>query len=447
MLPKLSLRFRSKRFLFFIALVALLLSCNRPPSPPRISTQFNWKSTDAIAQAPYILPKCFDASESQDLKIQISAVGTDGSKSSACQISQGGENTEFTMRWSDARAASKITQVAEVNVKAANVYSDIAEDRARLKKAFNAFRQSLFAMQENETNNCLKAGDARIISQRVANALPLRLDEVLAYHYGFDSSNRVIDLQAGMRLRVEQGAYQFIDPDDNPSEAYVGRGTSYIHITHRSKHTLAFDSYLGSLAAIEVSAYQGELGRTRMISGAMGLAAVGVSRRYARLVYPSQYPGVNNTSAVESEDELPMRVGLLLANTAADLTAATQMYLDNSACAANESNSVMCFYFSGRSFVIPELLVKIQGTEKYVPVGTTLRDAFNRYTVTSDRQIGNPGMGGFIPKLKRWVQPTLCQSNANYERMSILFEDHSPITASTLSQWDMPFLKGDELWW
>lgn len=438
---------RPTKLLFCVMLSILLASCDRP-SPSRISTQFNAQNANKIAQAPYLLPSCFESHEPHDLKILISAVGTDGIKKRVCNITQDEKNPDFSLRWSEARITSKMTWVAEVSVRAANVFSDKAEDRGQLNNSFLAFQLFLSALEEDENNDCLNKGDTRIISQRVANALPLRLDEILTFNYGFDSNNRVIDLQAGMRLRIEQGAYQFIDPEDDSSEAYVGRGSSYLHIIQRPNQTLTFEAYLGSLKAIEAHpGNQDELGRTRMVSGAMGLAAMGVSRRYARLVYPAQYPSTKNTTAIASEGELPMRVGLLLADSAEDLASATQMYMGDSRCAADESNSVMCFYFSGRSFVIPEVLVKIQGAEKYVPIGTTLRDAFNRYTVTPIKQIGNISTGGYSPELLRWLQPGLCQSNASYQAMSILFEATSPITASTLSQWDMPLLKGDELRW
>lgn len=435
------------KLLFCLTLVVFLTHCDRPPSS-RVSTVFNAQDANNIAQAPYLLPRCFDSRTPDDLKILISAVGTDGIKSDSCNITQSENNPDFALKWSKAGITSKTGQVAEVGVRAINVFSDKADDRSQLKNSFLSFQQQLSALEEEENNNCLTKGDAQIISQRVANALPLRLDEILAFNYGFDSSNRIIDLQAGMRLRIEQSAYQFVDPEDNLSEAYVGRGSSYLHVIQRTDQTLVFDPFLGVLQAIEAEpADQNELGRTRMISGAMGLTAVGVSRRYARLVYPTQFPTTKNTTPVTAEDELPMRVGLLLADSTADLKKATDSYIHESSCAANRNNSIMCFYFSGRSFVIPEILVKIQGTEKYVPVGTTLHDAFNRYTVSPIKQIGNTSTGGYSPVLMRWLQPSLCQSNGRYQPTSIVFEKSSPITASRLSQWDMPLLKGDELLW
>jgi hypothetical protein len=423
-------------------LIILLNGCDKP-SAPKISTQFNAQEADGVANAPYLLPMCFDGGEPQELTIAIHGVGTDGIEKSVCSIAhdENKNNLDFALRWTETKMASKEAWVAEVNVSAENVFSDKDKNRDQLKKSFRAFQ---LLLSEAEENGCLAKGDAQIISQHVADALPLRLDEILAYTYGFDSNDRIIDLKAGMRLRIEQGAYQFIDPQDDASASYVGRGSSYLQIIRRPDQTLAFDPFLGALKAVETDP---PLGRNRMISGAMGLTAEGVSRRYARLVYPSQYPTTGNTTAVQAEDELPMRVGLLLADSAQDLEAATEMYVDSSGCAANEKNSVMCFYFSGRSFVIPEVLVKIQGVEKYVSIGTTMRDALNRRTGASIQQIGNLRTSGYSPELLRWLQPGLCQDKAGYQSMGIVFEPASPITESTLSQWDIPLLMGDELRW
>jgi hypothetical protein len=434
------------KLVFCIALVVFLTHCDRP-SPSRVSTTFNTQDANNTAQAPYLLPKCFDNRTPDDLIISISAVGADGIKNNACNISRSENNKDFALQWSQAGITSETSRIAEIGVRYTNVFSDKTENRSQLKNSFFAFRQQLSALEEDKNNNCLTKGDAQIISQRVANALPLRLDEILAFNYGFDSSNRIIDLQAGIRLRIEHGAYQFVAPDDDASEAYVGRGSSYLQVIQRTDQSLAFDPFLGGLKAIEAEpAHNTELGRTRMISGAMGLTAVGVSRRFARLVYPVKFPTTKNTTPV-AENELPMRVGLLLADSYADLEKATKSYLDDSSCAASENNSVMCFYFSGRSFVIPEILVKIRGVEKYVPVGTTVHDALNRYTLSPINQIGNTSTGGYSPVLLRWLQPSLCQSNGRYQPASIVFENNSPVTASGLSQWDMPLLKGDELSW
>jgi hypothetical protein len=436
---------RTTKLLFCSSIILLLASCDRPSSS-RISTEFNTQDASAVSQAPYLLPRCFNHLVPHDLKILIRAVRLNSVNESTCKIDTDEKNPDFSLQWLEAKTTSKQTLFAEVNVASTHVFSDKAEDRKQLKQSFLAFQQSLASL-EVEKINCLNKRDAEVIRYSVANALPLRLDEILPYNYGFDSDDRVIDLQAGMRLRIEQGAYQFVGPEESSSAAYVGGGSVYLHVIQRPDQTLAFEPYLGSMKAIEASPInQVELGSTRMISGAMGLAAAGVSRRYARLVYPSQYPTTKNATAVAAENELTMRVGLLLADGIDELEEATKMYIGDSRCAANKS-SVTCFYFSGRSFVIPEVLVKIQRTEQYVPIGTTLRDAFNRYSVIPINQIGNTNAGGYNPVLMRWMQPGLCRSNTNYQSVSILFEATSPVTASMLSQWDMPLLKGDELRW
>ena len=432
----------SAKSMLCLMLITLLTGCDKP-SPSRISTRFNAQEIGDIAYAPYLLPMCFDAGEPHDLNVVIKGVGTGGVKITDCTIAHDENNLDFALRWPETQIVSKRAWVAEVNVRAKNIFSDKSENRDQLKKSFRAFQLLLSALEEDENNGCLAKGDTQIISQHVADALPLRLDEILAYKYGFNSNDRVIDLKAGMRLRIEQGAYQFID--DDASEGYVGRGSSYLQIIRRPDQTLAFDPFLGALKAVKTDPPY--LPDNRMISGAMGLAAAGVSRRYARLVYPSQYPTTENTTAVQAEDELPMRVGLLLADNAQDLETATEMFIDDSRCAANENNSVMCFYFSGRSFVIPEVLVTIQGVDKYVSIGTTLRDALNRSTGASIKQIGDISTRSYSPELLRWRQPGLCQDKAGYQSTGILFELASPITESTLSQWDIPLLMGDELRW
>lgn len=432
--------------------IAIFLSACDKPSSSRVSTSFNTGASETTSQAPYLLPRCFDADEPQDLKIVISAVGSDTADSAACAVKAGAEkNQDFSLDWSTSAVASTQVRVAEVNVSSAAVYSGREEDRNRLKASFEAFMLELSALEEK---NCLNGGDTAAIRDRVASALPLRLDEILPYHYGFDPTNRVIDLQPGMRLRVEQGAYQYIDPEpceipgecpDHPSAAYVGTGNAYLQVVRRPDQKLAFEPYLGANDPIKAVGENTETGsgRVRAISGAMGLAAAGMSHRYARLVYPPQYPTTDNTNAVAADNELPFRVGLLLADRMEHLQNAANEQISSSGCA----DDIQCAYFTGRSFVIPEVLVRIQGVEKYVALGTTVRDAVGQYAVMPTRQIGNRDAGGFSPVLQRWVQPGLCRGGSGYQTTRILFEQQSPVMSSNLSQWDMPLLKGDELHW
>jgi len=69
---------------------------------------------------------------------------------------------------------------------------------------------------------------------RVASGIPLRIDEILFYHYGLNPTQQnpqqYIDLQPGMTLRAEWGGYQYCDAPGGPGNAlngYVGYGCGF----------------------------------------------------------------------------------------------------------------------------------------------------------------------------------------------------------------------------
>ncbi len=447
-------------FINTFLLAFLTVGCSKPP--PRVSTSFN-KSPD-IDNVPYLLPACFNEKKKKDLVIQVSDVGADKVSKESCDIisTADQDNKAFNLRWSSGNK-----NIAQVTVSAKYIFSGKKEDSdipkyrksTALLSSFEAFGLEL---EKLEYANCLNKGDAQEILAHTADVLPMRMDESLAFKYGFDAINRYVDLHPGMRLRIEHAAYQMVDPNASDFNAYVGRGVSYLQVIRRMDQLLGFEPFLASMAPMK---YVGGQKKYRMISGAPDLALCEdpdsppceTSKRYARLVFPNEFT-ISKELLKEKEPTPQKRVVLLLSNTRLELNNATTDIINNkwpgstgtdttsnNSAASSINPDVLSEYFNGRSLIIPEIIVYIQGQEHYVPLGTSLHDVLARYVDLLDHQKFIRA-GKLNVELTRRIQTGLC-SNPGYQKHRLRLEPHSVVTASGLSQWDLPLYKGDDLRW
>jgi hypothetical protein len=170
---------------------------------------------------PYLLPPGW-STVTGDPAIRIENVNGPGADVTApilCAISpvaqpKASQDVFGLNWWAQAPGAASDTD-AVVTVKAAAVNIDTDAGRGALHAAFLAFRDDLAELQgrKNGANACLPQGAADVIADRVAQALPLRLSEILNYHFRFNSVGRSIDLVPGMRLRVEAASFSNIGPE------------------------------------------------------------------------------------------------------------------------------------------------------------------------------------------------------------------------------------------
>jgi hypothetical protein len=388
---------------------------------------------------PYIVPPSFTPQQPlQPLLINIFSVGNTAVPKT-CAIDTGQQNVDFSMQW---QIGNNQTVFAQVTVSTAHVYSDAPADRQILLASFRAFCSALQVMEQ--TTQCLIPGGAAIIANQVAGALPLRVDEILAYYYGFTPSFNYVDLQPGMRLRIETGSFQFVTAS-SALNAFTMQGQAYCAVTRNSNQQLYFNPFMNGLTVSVAPTSPPQIGNV------LDLAALG-SRRYFRLIYPSP---MNNPTIIYTQPGLGQNVTLLGADTPADLANATSTYLSTKTCtAATPGNQpIICAYFTGRASVVPEIPVTFMGQLTYVPLGTTVQHMIDLYNVLPPNQVNISS----LPSLAfyRYAFDALSlppNYSPSYGSKTVSFSPTTvpvPILNSTgsLTQWDLPLVKSDSLSW
>ncbi|WP_019509551.1 LamG-like jellyroll fold domain-containing protein [Pleurocapsa sp. PCC 7319] len=118
-------------------------------------------------------------------------------------------------------------------------------DLAQLKTDYSEFISKL------DTNSHLIQGALTMVKTRIAERIPLLVDQILYYYYGLDAANGAVDLQAGMRLRVDYQNYQFVHPGQSTANSgFVGSGTSYYTLNSYRDETnlmINFDGFLSQI--------------------------------------------------------------------------------------------------------------------------------------------------------------------------------------------------------
>lgn len=399
-------------------------------------------SAGANPQGPYLVaPNFAPQTPLQPLLINILGVAGAGVSAKSCQISLGGQNVDFSMQWINLPAST--TFYAQVSVSTAHVYSDNPTDRQTLLTSFRTFCAALQDMEVTSQPPCLIPGGAAIIMNQIAGALPLRVDEILSYYYGFNATANCIDLQPGMQLRVETGAYQFVSAS-SALNAFTAQSQACYRVSRNSGQQLYFNPYMNGLTVNIAPTSPPQVGNV------LDLAALG-SRRYFRLVYPSP---MNNPVTIYTQPGIGQNVTLLGADTAADMANATNTYLSSKTCSAASPGNrpIICAYFTGRTTVVPEIPISYLGQLLHVSVGTTIQDLIDIYNLLPPANVVS-SLGNF--SFKRNAADALtnpAQSTPSYGQKTVIFAQATvsvPIPKSTgsLTQWDLPLVKGDSLQW
>lgn len=313
---------------------------------------------------------------------------------------------------------------------------DTDDVRDTLKAAYLQFLRNL----EN-TDLCeLKPGALALVRYIIARGLPLTFAETLYYSYGFDPEQGYINIQPGMRLRIDYQGHQMVGPDlqDKYLNGFVGTGSghhdigSYLYGTGDNVLKTGFDSFL-NLFKYTVEPNQGGAG------GIVDVTGNSYRRPYYRLFYPSKFKSSDSTGAVGVTNN----VAIFGADSYSDLETATDLYVKNGDFYGAKGIST---FFRGRVVIVPETVCFVQSVPIYVPVGTTVRQLIERFTslpMAEDTVICDLEHTRFIGNVvDRPTTPNVysvgCGNPVNYNRPLQTYRDGK-------TYFDLPLLHGDSL--
>ena len=290
----------------------------------------------------------------------------------------------------------------------------------------------------------IRGGTTDLFRKLLANLMPATYAESLYFNYGyFRQSNPQskppmqsrVDLQAGMRLRLECQFSQLIPASTDPLvNGYVAGGQSYFQLvdipTNTGRPQLGFDAFLGSNISPMVEASSGGLAGIIDLQGALA------RRRYFRLCYPAQF--VKSDSA--GFEGTAQNVTFIGADDLDTLNDATRAYFQTGSVSAT---GAVAAFFRGRTIAIPEILCFLNGNPIHVPIGTTVRQLFSTFTVL-------PRLAGFHPSKFPYVRYAPGTSFVKLpddpifpsQYRQVLFQG-ATVASGPLDAFDLPVLAGD----
>lgn len=300
-------------------------------------------------------------------------------------------------------------------------------------------RVSLFRvyqkLEEWEKAGNLALGSAELVSSRLAEAIPCEIGDSLYFAYGMmavDESG-VIDLQAGMHLRVDYSEFHRRTSGNTPRqvEGYVPLPPGYFLISRRLSpggdgFFLSFDPFFGQLqslgAAPRVDTKDTKL---NLLGSLLDLHLRGRNRRYYRLIYPVDVlPSEQEVSQTFDARNYVLLVG---ANSLCDLEKDFPTLPEGALkCVPSTPSTVISMTFRGRSFIVPQIAVFAQGKESYVSVGTTLQDLLATGSPLSAREVASK------VRVRRLI-------GGKY--VTVKFSSDNPLILT------LPLLKGDTITW
>ncbi len=315
-----------------------------------------------------------------------------------------------------------------------------------LNTAYQAFLAKLADLENTESG--LLPGAINLIKCRIAERLPMLLDQILYYYYGFvmepAKGGQYLDLQPGMRLRVDYQNYQNVPSIDRTAvSGFVGSGTSYYDLTtylHPQNvgdplYLMGFNPFIARIQT-DIQTDGSKLG----VPGIVDLLKPGFRQPYYRLFYPS------NFFVASGRPERAVTIAGAL--NLAEIDVATKEFFEKSGTVANTDKRVS-FFFRGRVVVVPEITVFVQDQPVYVPIGTTLRQLLERYSSIPSSNLWNKDSPDSLKQDLRSFQGSFRPCRLVHEGVNsvpsykfINFDDYRRYD-NGMDIFDMPVVKGD----
>lgn len=218
-------------------------------------------------------------------------------------------------------------------------------------------------------------GGARMIAAAVLEQLPLPVDELSTYHLGIsnDPKYHFIDLKVGMRLKVSYSNWQNDEVQGAYYNSYSGNGTSYFSLTSSTlDNGLRIDPFLATQNVLTTPP-QGFSNTLQPIATMLDLASQ-TPKPHHRLYFPAAKKYVALDETAFSTDDRVSLLSTYCFKTLHDNVPSTEGGAQET-CTHYAPNAVPSVFF-GDVDITPEILVVVNGEERYVAVGTTLRNLF-----------------------------------------------------------------------
>jgi hypothetical protein len=292
-------------------------------------------------------------------------------------------NTDFQLTMSQQGSGNPTQANVSVSITllGVNMWKCAQSARATLMSNFVDFIQNIET--QFELAGVLIPGATFRIRQQVADWLPAPPLETLFYRYslspGFSGGTvPFVDIRPGMRLRLETQTSQFLTPS-SPINGYVSTGRFEFFVnsipTSSGGRVVTFDPFLGTIKSPTIS---GASTSPVVAGGLIDLQPVSGQRTYWRLFYPQSIPAPSQPGDLTTTDNV-MLVG---AQSLCQLNSVTNNQLQ---CNTTGLPSNITVIFLGRVIAVPEIPVWItargQTLLQYVPLGTTIANLVERYTV------------------------------------------------------------------
>jgi len=318
------------------------------------------------------------------------------------------------------------------------------QSSAAIATAYRDFLSQLAAL-ENPARSLLP-GAIALIKRQIAERLPQPINQVLFYAYGLEMGDGGrVDLQAGMRLRVDFQNYQDVPPNERTAIAingFVGSGTAYFSVHSYpnpaavGQFLLGFDPFIARIPfAIQTDASKDGAGSI------IDIHKPGFRFPYYRLFYPGQF------SVVAAPKGSERTITLVGAASLADLATATEQYRKNGSVQATDTR--ISFFFRGRVMVVPEIAIFVQEQPIYVSLGTTLRQVAERFTGIPVSALRSQRLQSFQGALRpRRLIHSGINSSPAYRFIDLTVEPSNVnnANANELDAYDLPVVQGDRFY-
>lgn len=216
-----------------------------------------------------------------------------------------------------------------------------------------------------------------VVRQTVQEKMPMDSEDAPFFCYDYAPWDGYTGICEGMCLQTEYSVYQNVPEEEDASQfakglsGFSGSGTArYLVIKRNGKLTV--DPFVGSMN-FDVPAPATMVGDNKLQGGAgiSDLLFKNFSNPLVRLVYPVTFSERTGTGNLVYADNICL------------ITASQTKYLlDATANMRRRKTYVVnaCYhYFRGRSVIIPQIRIEVNGNKEWVSLGTRLGDILTQY--------------------------------------------------------------------